>query len=261
MAAQIDAGITFFLWLTGRKHDPDSFGRAYSQRCPRSRKAAPLAEMYSYIRKERQDQRLLCLEEYAPCFRSWAGRYLREDPASVLLRGGSLAGATVRKIGSKISVARQRSSKKNPTATNSNKHLVSCRSSNRGDKDRQRKVRGNTRTPTSPDDKYQQKASERTPMTLWSNSDKDAGNDQLFQPISFHHPSVDQTDVRGEITPVTLWTNSDMDTGDDQDTDNDQDVGGDQDIDDNQNAGDDQAFQPISINRSSVDEVGTHTDR
>ena len=70
MAAQIDAGITFFLWLTGRKHDPDPFGRAYSQRCPRSRKAAPLAEMYSYIRKERQEQRLLCLEEYTPYFRS-----------------------------------------------------------------------------------------------------------------------------------------------------------------------------------------------
>ena len=57
---------------------------------------------------------------------------------------------------------------------------------------------------------------------------------------------------------MTLWTNSDMDTGDDQDTDHDQDVGGDQDIDNNQNADDNQAFQPISINRSSVDEVGIH---
>ena len=136
MAAQIDAGISFFLWLTGRKHDPDSFGRAYSQRCPHSRKAAPLAEMYSYIRKEREEQRLLCLEEYAPCFRAWVGRYLRVDPASVLLRGESLAGAAVRKIGSKISIARQRSSKKNATATNSNKYLVSYRPNKCSDQNR-----------------------------------------------------------------------------------------------------------------------------
>jgi hypothetical protein len=50
MAAQIDAGINFFLWLTGRKYDSDSFRRAYSQRCPgpHSKKAAPLSEMYAY---------------------------------------------------------------------------------------------------------------------------------------------------------------------------------------------------------------------
>jgi hypothetical protein len=74
MAAQIDAGINFFLWLTGRKYDTDSFGRAYSQRCPRSRKAAPPSEMYAYVKKEREEQRLLHLAEYAPCFRSWASR-------------------------------------------------------------------------------------------------------------------------------------------------------------------------------------------
>lgn len=249
MAAQIDAGISFFLWLTGRKHDPDSFSRAYSQRCPHSRKAAPLADMYSYVRKEREEQRLLCLEEYAPCFRAWAGRYLRVDPASVLLRGESLAGAAVRKIGSKISIARQRSSKKNATATNSNKYLVSYRPNKCSDQNRQQKIRGHTRAPTYPDDKYRQKASETIPAGSWINSDKDASDDQPFRPISLHHLSVDQTDVPSEMTPVVLWTNTDMETSGDQGADSDRD------IDDNQNASEDQASQPISIDRSSVDEV------
>src|ERR1700733_8341068 len=59
MAAQIDAGINFFLWLTGRKYDSDSFRRTYSQRCPgpHSKKAAPLSEMYAYVKKEREEQR------------------------------------------------------------------------------------------------------------------------------------------------------------------------------------------------------------
>ena len=103
MAAQIDAGITFCLWLTGRKHDPNSFGRAYSQSGPRSRKVAPLAEMYAYINQEREEQRLLCLEEYALPFRAWAGRYLGVDPASILSRGDSLAGAVHKEVCSNIS--------------------------------------------------------------------------------------------------------------------------------------------------------------
>ena len=255
MAAQIDAGISFFLWLTGRKHDPDSFGRAYSQRCPHSRKAAPLAEMYSYVKKEREEQRLLCLEEYAPCFRAWAGRYLRVDPASVPLRGESLAGAAVRKIGFKISIARQRSSKKNATAINSNKYLVSYRPNKCSDQNRQQKIRGHTRAPTYPDDKYRQKASETTPAGSWINSNKDASNNQPFRPIFLHHLSIDQTDVPSEMTPVVLWTNTDMDTSGDQDVCGDQGADGDRDIDDNQNASEDQASQPISIDRSSVDEV------
>ena len=236
MAAQIDAGISFFLWLTGRKHDPDSFGRVYSQRCPHSRKAAPLAEMYSYVRKEREEQRLLCLEEYAPCFRAWAGRYLRVDPASVLLRGESLAGAAVRKIGFKISIARQRSSKKNATAINSNKYLVSYRPNKCSDQNRQQKIRGHTRAPTYLDDKYRQKASETTPAGSWINSNKDASNNQPFRPIFLHLLSIDQTDAPSEMTPVVLWTNTDMDTSGDQDVCGDQGADGDRDIDDNQNA-------------------------
>jgi hypothetical protein len=195
MAVQIDAGLNFFLWLTGRKYDADSFGRAYSRRCPRSRKAAPLAEMYAYVRKESKEQRLLHLAEYAPCFRSWAGRYLQEDPATVLSRGDSLAGAAVRKIGRKISIARRRQSKKNSTAANSNKSLVSGPPKNRGLKGRHLKAQRGDRAPTSADDKYQQEADEVTPMTIWANSDKDAGDDQAFQSAPVHRPSIDEVDI------------------------------------------------------------------
>jgi hypothetical protein len=181
MAAQIDAGINFFLWLTGRKYDSDSFRRAYSQRCsgPRSKKAAPFSEMYAYVKREREEQRLLHLAEYAPYFQSWAGRYLQEDPAVVLSRGDSLAGAAVRKIDRKISIARQRhfKKKKNSTAENSNKSLVSGSPKNRGLKGRHRKAQRDTRAPTSADDKYQQEAGEVTPMTIWVNSDKDVSDD------------------------------------------------------------------------------------
>jgi hypothetical protein len=175
MAAQIDAGINFFLWLTGRKYDTDSFGRAYSQRCPRSRKAAPLSEMYAYVKKEREEQRLLHLAEYAPCFRSWAGRYLQEDPAAILSRRDSLAGAAVRKISRNIRIALQRQLKKNSTAAKNNKSLVSGPPKNRGLKGRHRKAQRDTRAPISAHDKYQQEADEVTPMTIWANSDKDAG--------------------------------------------------------------------------------------
>lgn len=54
---------------------------------------------------------------------------------------------------------------------------------------------------------------------------------------------------------MVLWTNTDMDTSGDQDVCGDQGADGDRDIDDNQNASEDQASQPISIDRSSVDEV------
>src|ERR1700722_7950532 len=175
MAAQIDAGINFFLWLTGRKYDSDCFRRAYSQRCPgpRSKKAAPLSEMYAYVKKQREEQRLLHLAEYAPYFRSWAGRYLQEDPTVIFSRGDSLAGAAVRKISRKISIARQRQlkKKKNSTAANSNKSLVSGPPKNRGLKGRHRKAQRDTRAPTSADDKYQQEADEVTPITIRANSD------------------------------------------------------------------------------------------
>lgn len=89
MAIQIDAGITFFLWLTGRKYTTEVFCREYSQSAPRCRKAAPLTEMYTYVRKEREEHRLLKLEEYAPCFLSWVGRYICRRIQLFFHRGGS----------------------------------------------------------------------------------------------------------------------------------------------------------------------------
>ena len=86
-------------------------------------------------------------------------------------------------------------------------------------------------------------------MGSWIDSDKDASDDQPFLPISLHDLSTDQTDVPSEMTPVVLWTDTDTDASGDQGAD------GDRDIEDYQNASEDQASQPISIDRSSVDEV------
>ena len=274
MAAQIDAGINFFLWLTGRKYDTDSFGRAYSQRCPRSRKAAPLSEMYAYVRKEREEQRLLHLAEYTPCFRSWAGRYLQEDPAAVLSRGDSLAGAAVRKIGRKISIARQRQSKKNSTAANSNKSLVSGLPKNRGLKGRHQKAPRDDRAPTSADDKYQQEADEVTLMTVWANSDKDASDDQAFQSAPVHRPSIDEVDIPVPIdNQYEDYNDGEASSEAENEADGDQDTRAPTPPDDkyqqeadevtpmtiwansDKGAGDDQAFQPAPIHRPSIDEV------
>jgi hypothetical protein len=274
MAAQIDAGINFFLWLTGRKYNADSFGRAYSQRCPPSRKAAPLSEMYAYVRKEREEQRLLHLAEYAPCFRSWVCRYLQEDPAAVLSRRDSLAGAAVRKISRKISIVLQRESKKNSTAANSNKSLVSGPPKNRGLKGRHWKAQRADRAPTSADNKYQREADEVTPMTIWANSDKDAGDDQAFQSAPGHRPSIDEVDIP---LPIDSRYEDYNDGGASSETENESD--GDQDTraptpaydkyqqeadevtpitiwaNSDKGAGDDQAFQSAPVHRPSIDEV------
>jgi hypothetical protein len=97
MAIQIDTSINFFLWLTGRKYTTEVFCRGYSQSAPLCRKAAPLAEMYTYVRKESEEHRLLKVEEYAPCFLSWVGRYLQTDPAVLSSRGKSIAVTAVKK--------------------------------------------------------------------------------------------------------------------------------------------------------------------
>jgi hypothetical protein len=57
--------------------------------------------MYTYVRKEREERRILKPEEYAPCFLSWVGRYLQTDPAVLSSRGESIAVAAVKMIGQK----------------------------------------------------------------------------------------------------------------------------------------------------------------
>ena len=69
------------------------------------RSAAPLADMYAYLRKECEEQRRLRLEEYGPSFLSWAGRYLQTSPAVIASRGESIAVAAVKKIGQRTSRA------------------------------------------------------------------------------------------------------------------------------------------------------------
>ncbi|GJP91104.1 hypothetical protein AlacWU_04003 [Aspergillus niger] len=108
LASQIDAGLNFFLWLTGRSYDATSFRRTYSQAGPCRKRSAPLAEMYHYIKKEREEQRLLKLTDYSPSFLSWAGRYLFQDPATITSGGNSVAVAALSKIRMQMSMSRQR---------------------------------------------------------------------------------------------------------------------------------------------------------
>jgi hypothetical protein len=130
MAMQIDTGIDFMLWLTGQKYALNAFSREYSQSVPRLRKAAPLAEMYAYVRKEREEHRLLKLEEYAPCFRNWAWRYLQTNPAVISSRE-SIAVAAVKKIGQRITEALLRKHGTNKELIASTKHHSSIDSTSK----------------------------------------------------------------------------------------------------------------------------------
>ncbi|KAJ5585300.1 uncharacterized protein N7459_005100 [Penicillium hispanicum] len=110
MASQIDAGLNFIMWLTGRNHDATSFRRTYSQarpagKWPSSKRPAPLAEMYAYIRREHEEERTLELLEYTPSFLSWATRYLLQDPTQILAQGHSIAGTVLLKIRTNMSIA------------------------------------------------------------------------------------------------------------------------------------------------------------
>lgn len=131
MAMQIDAGIDFMLWLTGQEYALNVFDREYSRSVPRLRKAAPLAEMYAYVRKEREEQRLLKLEEYTACFLNWAGRYLQTNPAVITSRGESIAVAAVKKIGQRITEALHRRHGTNKNLIASVKHHSSIDSTSK----------------------------------------------------------------------------------------------------------------------------------
>ncbi|ROV88508.1 hypothetical protein VSDG_09308 [Cytospora chrysosperma] len=61
--------------------------------------------MYAYTRREREEERILQVSEYETAFLGWVGRYLKQDPASILSEGSSIAGAAVRKIAKKLSMA------------------------------------------------------------------------------------------------------------------------------------------------------------
>lgn len=103
MAAQIDAGLDLALWVTGKPSQPNLFAQEYALSRPRYSRRAPLADFYAYIRKEREEERILRLDEYEPAFLGWVRRYLGRDPTSILSTGVSVGASVVEQIGSKIS--------------------------------------------------------------------------------------------------------------------------------------------------------------
>lgn len=103
MAAQLDAGLNFFLWLTGRHYTAMNFRHAYSRRGRSDQ--APLADLWNYVKRESDEQRILRLEEYAPSFVIWAGRYIEEDPYAIASKDISLATTVATKLRQNLSVA------------------------------------------------------------------------------------------------------------------------------------------------------------
>ncbi|KAL8718407.1 MAG: hypothetical protein Q9225_004450 [Loekoesia sp. 1 TL-2023] len=102
MAAQIDAGMNFILWLIGKDYSHTSFVYRYLGSRPRCVHIAPLPELWCYVRKEAVEGKRLRLEEYSPSFLSWVCRYIGHDPALVLATGASLARTAAKKIVSRI---------------------------------------------------------------------------------------------------------------------------------------------------------------
>lgn len=96
MAAQLDAGLNFFLWLTGRKDTATSFRQAYSRHGRLDQ--APLADLWAYVKRECDEQRILQIDEYTPSFVTWAGRYIGEDPYTIASQGTSLATTAATKL-------------------------------------------------------------------------------------------------------------------------------------------------------------------
>lgn len=115
MAEQIDAGLDLFLWLTGQNFHPNRFGHEYSLKRPVSTRKAPLAGMYAYVRREREERRLLSIAEYNPAFLGWVARFLQQDPQAILSRGDSIGAAAVKQVGQSISLARRNQELKRST--------------------------------------------------------------------------------------------------------------------------------------------------
>jgi hypothetical protein len=58
--------------------------------------------MWEYVRRELDEGKILQIDEYAPDFLGWAGRYLRRDPARIIASGESLAGSAASTIRHKM---------------------------------------------------------------------------------------------------------------------------------------------------------------
>lgn len=108
----LDSGLNFMLWLLGVPHEPTYFLRKaalchYTRWRPsgleRGIKGAPLAELHSYRRKERDEERQLGRHEYSTSFMAWARAYLGQDPDELLNQGLSVASAIQGRINEKIS--------------------------------------------------------------------------------------------------------------------------------------------------------------
>ncbi|KAF2475783.1 uncharacterized protein BDR25DRAFT_379339 [Lindgomyces ingoldianus] len=104
LGLQLDSGVNLFLELLKIPHNHDLFTRSYRNQCQRPirTRRAPIGEMWGYIKQEARESRLLQLSEYTPSFRSWAGKYVGQDPSSILVSGSSLARAAANIVVTRI---------------------------------------------------------------------------------------------------------------------------------------------------------------
>jgi len=102
---RLDAAFNLVLWLLKRDHCPTSFQSFYFsyRRTGTVPNAAPLAELWGYVRVEAGRQVTLQLDEYKLSFLSWATRFLGKDLATIINGGGSIASAVRAELGSRIS--------------------------------------------------------------------------------------------------------------------------------------------------------------
>ena len=99
VCAYLEGSLNFALWLDGRlcreTHFTAGGERGIITGVPR---AEPLAEMYFYVKLERESRQRFENNHYDPNFLVWAKQYLGEKPSQILTRGHSLAETVHRKI-------------------------------------------------------------------------------------------------------------------------------------------------------------------
>ena len=112
MANQLDGGLNFMMWLTGRQYQPHSFHTSYQPSAGYfgcfNQKSAPLLEMWSLLAEEKSQPQLLKLEDYPSAFIRWAGRYLCQNPYALLAKGESLVEKAAERVSAKMSIAAEK---------------------------------------------------------------------------------------------------------------------------------------------------------
>lgn len=93
-SVQIDAALTFLLWLLRKEHDRCAFQKLSSRhRRGLPPLVAPIGEILHYSQLEKAGQRILTRDDYTVRFWSWAEGFLQVSPTTILESGKSVVAA------------------------------------------------------------------------------------------------------------------------------------------------------------------------